>query len=303
MSIFFAIIAFIIAGLLTFVDKLIENKVPLKIVLLSKSIVFTLFSLIVMGANKDFENGFFTDFVELEWLYLGLICLLAVISFIFFNIALRRHENAEFNVLSDSSLLFFINILLLATSFKNFIPNADASHIIYLVIELLAIIGAIIVTIINSIKNGAKVLDFVYIGIFTLSLAGCFVLKKLFLTRPTQHLDIVVCYSSFAITITSIINLFIGKIEIKKIQWQSILILVVSAAMACAFYLFATKAVAENGANVSVINMIISLSFLIPVGFSLFEKIKEKKPLLEIIMPSSFLLVGVISFLLLNVIE
>ena len=282
--ILFAFLALVFSSGNTIFNRLGSNHASALINATIKSfyIIFACFIMVV-------TNGHLVNLYSLsptKWLWIILMGVLTSIDWFFYFLAIKDAHLEAFAPLTTSSILFLSNSLFLIFTFNMVTNGGKSLNIIFYIIGLLALLGAMLFIVFNKkINPKAKWKWVIYTFVSVLAFAFVLLIAK---TKLSDIDSSIISFHQMSIVFISmfITSLFTKKIKevvtIRKIDHLYIFIgAVFNAFMIMARY----QAFSYENAVPAIVNVIVGLDFVIvSIATIIFFKAKNKLPLTIVII-------------------
>jgi uncharacterized membrane protein len=204
----------------------------------------------------------------------------------FYFLALRRAHLEAFSPFETSTILFISNLLFLIFMISTVTSGGGVINVILYFVGLAFLLISAIYAVLNKKINPKKKLLWVIFSIISATaLAFTLVIVKLKLSHIPS--DVVAFHQMLVVLVGSLIGLCFskGKHEIKKLNLKTIFNFFISAIFNALLMVFRYMALASEGANPSIINVIVGLDFVfVSIATVLFFKAHNKKQLTILIL-------------------
>ena len=221
-----------------------------------------------------------------QWMWLGILGLITIVDWVFYFLALKRSHLEAFSTFESSLILFLTNLLFVIFMIRTVTSGGSTLNVILFFAGLGLLLAATLFAVLNKKINPTKKIAWVIFSIISAtSLAFTLVIVKLKLSEIPS--DIVAFHQMFVVFIGCAIGLLFSKnkSEIKTVDWKTYLNFFISAIFNALLMVFRYKALACEGANPSIINIIVGLDFVfVSIATVLFFKANNKKQLTILIL-------------------
>lgn len=288
----FAFLALLSSSLNTIFNRLASHKVNSVLSATLKSFFMVIATIIIttmFGHLNDLAN-----FSSRQLIFLIVTVVLTTVNWIFYFIAMKHSHLEAFSPFEQTILLLLGNILFIFPPFFTISTNGGKTLNIalYFLGILFLLVAVMIATFNKRINPNAKKYWMIFAFISALSLAVTNYLVKLELSNIPS--DVIAFYQMSGVFIISVIFSVISKNikQIKTINLKTYIFFFIAAICNAFLMIFRYKALSETNAVPSIVNIIISLEFLIvSLSSALFFKAHNKK---DIFLLSIFLILGMV---------
>lgn len=282
--ILFACLAMVSSACNTIFNRLSANNVSTGLSAFLKSLFITLACFLIclcLGHVPTLYN-----YSGEQWLWIAVTGLLTSSNWVFYFAAIKRSHLEAFSPFEETSVLLFGNIFFLIPPFFATVTNGGQTlNVILYFVGLAVLASALLMIIFNKkINPSKKKLWIIFGAISACSLAATmFIVKWKLSSIPSdsiafQQMSIVLLVSF----IFMLLNKEIGNF--KTLHWQDYMRFFIAAIFNAALMVFRYKALNAVGSIPSVVNIIVSLEFvLVSLATVIFFKTKNKGQLLLLI--------------------
>ena len=221
-----------------------------------------------------------------QWIWLGVLGLITIVDWLFYFLALKRSHLEAFSPFESSLILFLTNLLFVIFMIRTVTSGGSALNVVLFFIGLALLLAATLFAVLNKKINPTKKIAWVIFSIISATaLAFTLVIVKLKLSDVPS--DVVAFHQMLVVFVGCAIGLAFSKDrkEIKTVDWKTYLNFFISAIFNACLMVFRYKALACEGANPSIINIIVGLDFVfVSIATVLFFKANNKKQLTILIL-------------------
>ena len=221
-----------------------------------------------------------------DWIWVGVLGLVTIVDWLFYFLALKRSHLEAFAPFESSLILFLSNLLFVIFMIKTVTVGGSALNIVLFFTGLALLLAATLFAVLNKKINPTKKIAWVIFSIISAtSLAFTLVIVKLKLSHVPS--DVLAFHQMLIVFVGCSLGLIFSKdkYDIKSIPWKTYLNFFISAIFNALLMVFRYKALACEGANPSIINIIVTLDFVfVSIATVLFFKANNKKQLTILIL-------------------
>ena len=221
-----------------------------------------------------------------QWLWVGILGLITIIDWLFYFLGLKRSHLEAFSPFESSLILFLTNLLFVIFMIRTVTSGGSTTNVILFFTGLTLLLAATLFAVLNKKINPTKKIAWVIFSIISATaLAFTLVIVKLKLSDIPS--DVVAFHQMLIVFIGCALGLIFNKDrkEVKKVDWKTYLNFFISAIFNSLLMVFRYKALACEGANPSIISIIVGLDFVVvSIATVLFFKAKNKKQLTILIL-------------------
>ncbi len=221
-----------------------------------------------------------------QWVWVGVLGLITIIDWLFYFLALKRSHLEAFSPFESSLILFLTNLLFVIFMIRTVTSGGSTVNVILFFAGLALLLGATLFAVLNKKINPTKKIAWVIFSIISATaLAFTLVIVKLKLSDIPS--DVIAFHQMLVVFIGCSIGLVFSKdrSEVKSVGWKTYLNFFISAIFNACLMVFRYKALACEGANPSIINIIVGLDFVfVSIATVLFFKANNKKQLTILIL-------------------
>ena len=221
-----------------------------------------------------------------QWLWIGILGAITIVDWLFYFLGLKRAHLEAFAPFEVSAILFSSNLLFSIFMMSTVISGGSALNIVLFYSGLAVLLVSMIYCVFNKkINPTAKLSWVIYSLISATALAFTLLVVKAKLADVPS--DVVAFHQMLIVFVVCSILLCFSKdkYEIKSIKGKTYFNFFVSAIFNALLMVFRYKALASEGANPSIIVIIVSLDFVfVSIATVLFFKAKNKKQLVVLII-------------------
>ena len=221
-----------------------------------------------------------------QWVWVGVLGLITIIDWLFYFLALKRSHLEAFSPFESSLILFLTNLLFVIFMIRTVTSGGSTVNVILFFTGLALLLAATLFAVLNKKINPTKKIAWVIFSIISATaLAFTLVIVKLKLSDIPS--DVIAFHQMLVVFIGCAIGLVFSKErgEIKSVDWKTYLNFFISAIFNACLMVFRYKALACEGANPSIIAIIVGLDFVfVSIATVLFFKANNKKQLTILIL-------------------
>ena len=216
-----------------------------------------------------------------QWLWIGILGLVTIVDWLFYFLALKRSHLEAFAPFESSAILFISNLLFVIFMIQTVTVGGSALNITLFFTGLAFLLAATLFAVLNKKINPIKKLTWVIFSVISATaLAFTLVIVKIKLSDVPS--DVVAYHQMSIVFVGCLIGLIFSKDkkEIKQVNLKTYFNFFISAIFNALLMVFRYMALACEGANPSIINIITGLDFVfVSIATVLFFKAHNKKQL------------------------
>ena len=221
-----------------------------------------------------------------QWLWIGVLGLVTIVDWIFYFLALRRSYLEAFAPFESSAILFLTNLLFVIFMIKTVTEGGSTLNVIFFFAGLALLLASTLFAVLNKKINPITKISWVIFSLISATaLAFTLVIVKLKLSDIPS--DVVAFHQMLTVFVGCAIGLVFSKerAQIKEVNLRTYFNFFISAVFNALLMVFRYSALACEGANPSIISIIVGLDFVfVSVATVLFFKADNKKQLLILIL-------------------
>lgn len=221
-----------------------------------------------------------------QWLWIGILGLITIVDWLFYFLAIKRSHLEAFSTFESALILFLTNLLFVIFMIRTVTAGGSTLNVILFFAGLALLLAATLFAVLNKKINPIKKVAWVIFSIISATaLAFTLVIVKLKLSDVPS--DVVAYHQMFIVFVGCGIGLCFSKDrkEIITVSWKTYLNFFISAIFNAMLMVFRYMALACEGANPSIISIIVGLDFVfVSIATVLFFKADNKKQLLILIL-------------------
>lgn len=221
-----------------------------------------------------------------QWLWIGILGLITIVDWLFYFLAIKRSHLEAFSTFESALILFLTNLLFVIFMIRTVTAGGSTLNLILFFTGLAFLLAATLFAVLNKKINPIKKVAWVIFSIISATaLAFTLVIVKLKLSDVPS--DVVAYHQMFIVFVGCGICLCFSKDrkEIIAVSWKTYLNFFISAIFNAMLMVFRYMALACEGANPSIISIIVGLDFVfVSIATVLFFKADNKKQLLILIL-------------------
>lgn len=287
----FAGLALLSSALNTIFNRLSSNKVGSIASAVLKGIFIVAGCAIFATITGNIKLMF--TFTSEQYIWIAVLGAVTAIDWIFYFLSIKRAHLEAFSPFDASGILFFSNLLFSIFMFDSVTNGRRPLNIVFFFAGLAFLLAGMLYSVFNKKINPTAKKAWVLYGILTtLSMAFTLVIVKTKLNGlPTE---VITLYQMAFVLIISLIMLIFSKQykEFKTLNLKEILLFVIASIFNMFLMVFRYNALSYPDAIPSIVNVIVSLDFvLVSIATVLFFKAKNKKELCVLL---SFVVCGMI---------
>ena len=221
-----------------------------------------------------------------QWIWVGVLGLITIVDWLFYFLALKRSHLEAFSCFESALILFLTNLLFVIFMIRTVTEGGSTLNVILFFAGLALLFAATLFAVLNKKINPTTKIAWVIFSIISATaLAFTLVIVKIKLSDVPS--DVVAFHQMLTVFIGCAIGLCFSKDrkEIVTIPWKTYLNFFISAIFNAGLMVFRYMALACEGANPSIINIIVGLDFVfVSIATVLFFKAHNKKQLTILIL-------------------
>lgn len=221
-----------------------------------------------------------------QWMWVGILGLITIVDWLFYFLALKRSHLEAFSCFESALILFLTNLLFVIFMIRTVTEGGGTVNYILFFGGLALLFTATLFAVLNKKINPTTKIAWVIFSIISATaLAFTLVIVKLKLSDVPS--DVVAFHQMLTVFAGCLIGLVFSKDrkEAIHVSWKSYLNFFISAIFNAGLMVFRYMALACEGANPSIINIIVGLDFVfVSIATVLFFKADNKKQLTILIL-------------------
>jgi len=221
-----------------------------------------------------------------QWLWVGVLGLVTIVDWLFYFLALKRSHLEAFAPFESSAILFLTNLLFVIFMIRTVTSGGSTLNVILFFAGLTLLFAATLFAVLNKKINPTKKIAWVIFSIVSATaLAFTLVIVKLKLSDIPS--DVIAFHQMLTVFLGCAIGLIFSKdrLEIKTVNLRTYLNFFISAIFNALLMVFRYMSLACEGANPSIISIIVGLDFVfVSIATVLFFKAHNKKQLTILII-------------------
>jgi len=282
--ILFAFLALISSVGNTIFNRISSNKIGSVLSATIKSLFIT-FACFIICVCFGHLNILYSLTKE-QWVWVGVLGLITIVDWLFYFLALKRSHLEAFSCFESALILFLTNLLFVIFMIRTVTEGGSTLNVILFFAGLTLLLAATLFAVLNKKINPTTKIAWVIFSIVSATaLAFTLVIVKIKLSDVPS--DVVALHQMLTVFIGCAIGLVFSKDrkEITKVPWKTHLNFFISAIFNAGLMVFRYMALACEGANPSIINIIVGLDFVfVSIATVLFFKAHNKKQLTILIL-------------------
>lgn len=221
-----------------------------------------------------------------QWIWVGVLGLITIVDWLFYFLGLKRSHLEAFSCFESGLILFLSNLLFVIFMIKTVTEGGSTLNVIFFFTGLALLLAATLYAVLNKKINPTTKIAWVIFSIISATaLAFTFVIVKIKLSDVPS--DVVAFHQMLVVFVGCGIGLCFNKEkkQIVKVSLKTYLNFFISAVFNALLMVFRYMALACEGANPSIINIIVGLDFVfVSIATVLFFKAHNKKQLTILIL-------------------
>lgn len=221
-----------------------------------------------------------------QWIWVGVLGLVTIVDWLFYFLGLKRSHLEAFSCFESGLILFLSNLLFVIFMIKTVTEGGSTLNVIFFFTGLALLLAATLYAVLNKKINPTTKKAWVIFSIISATaLAFTFVIVKIKLSDVPS--DVVAFHQMLVVFVGCGIGLCFNKEkkQIVKVSLKTYLNFFISAVFNALLMVFRYMALACEGANPSIINIIVGLDFVfVSIATVLFFKAHNKKQLTILIL-------------------
>ena len=221
-----------------------------------------------------------------QWMWVGIIGLITIVDWLFYFLALKRSHLEAFSCFESALILFLTNLLFVIFMIRTVTEGGSTLNVILFFAGLTLLLASTLFAVLNKKINPTTKIAWVVFSIMSATaLAFTLVIVKIKLSDVPS--DVVAFHQMLTVFVGCGIGLIFSKDrkEIVHVPWKTYLNFFISAIFNAGLMVFRYMALACEGANPSIINIIVGLDFVfVSIATVLFFKADNKKQLTILIL-------------------
>lgn len=282
--IFFAFLALISSVGNTIFNRISSHKIGSVLSATIKSFFITIACFIICACFGHVSVLY--SLTKEQWLWIGILGLITIVDWLFYFLAIKRSHLEAFSTFESALILFLTNLLFVIFMIRTVTAGGSTLNVILFFAGLALLLAATLFAVLNKKINPIKKVAWVIFSIISATaLAFTLVIVKLKLSDVPS--DVVAYHQMFIVFVGCGIGLCFSKDrkEIITVSWKTYLNFFISAVFNAMLMVFRYMALACEGANPSIISIIVGLDFVfVSIATVLFFKADNKKQLLILIL-------------------
>lgn len=282
--IWFALLALISSVGNTIFNRISSHKIGSVLSATIKSFFITIACLIICACFGHVSVLY--SLTKEQWMWVGILGLITIVDWLFYFLALKRSHLEAFSCFESALILFLTNLLFVIFMIRTVTEGGGTVNYILFFGGLALLFAATLFAVLNKKINPTTKIAWVIFSIISATaLAFTLVIVKLKLSDVPS--DVVAFHQMLTVFAGSLIGLVFSKDrkEVIHVPWKTYLNFFISAIFNAGLMVFRYMALACEGANPSIINIIVGLDFVfVSIATVLFFKADNKKQLTILIL-------------------
>lgn len=249
-----------------------------------KSFFIIIACLIISAGFGNVQNLY--SLTNDQWIWIGVLGAVTCVDWAFYFLAIKNSYLEAFAPYEAACVLFSSNLIFSIFMFNSVTNNgAPLNSALFFIGLVCLLVGMIFILKNKKLNPSSKKLWVLYATVSAIAMGFTLLIVKTKLSEVPS--DIISFHQMTIVLVLNLVLLLVGKekYEVKNIKWKDVLFFFIGACFNALLMVFRYKALSYANAIPSIVNVIISLDFvLVSIATVLFFKANNKKELVILIL-------------------